>query len=48
MGENSIMESFYQILFNQDVYGGLNSRPQNGAIPQHPERLQGVIWGLEG
>ena len=42
MGENSFLESFPQILFNRDVYGGLNSpRPQNGAI--HPERLQGVI-----
>ena len=44
MGENSFLESFAQILFIRDVYGGLNSpRPQNGAIPQHPERLQGVI-----
>ena len=44
MGENSFLEYFAQILFNRDVYGGLNSpRPQNGAIPQHLERLQGVI-----
>ena len=39
-GENSFLESFAQILFNRDVYGGENSpRPQNVAIPQHPERL---------
>ena len=44
MGENSFLESFAQLLFIRDVYGGLNSpRPQNGAIPQHPESLQGVI-----
>ena len=44
MGENSFLESFAQILFNPDVYGGLNSPiPQIGAIPQHLERLQGVI-----
>ena len=44
MGENSFLESFAQILFIRDVYGAWNSpRPQNGAIPQQPERLQGVI-----
>ena len=44
MDENSFLESFAQIMFIRDVYGGGNSpRPQNGAIPQHPERLQGVI-----
>ena len=44
MGENSFLESFAQILLIRDVYGGWNSqRPQNWAIPQHPERLQGVI-----
>ena len=44
MGENSFLESFSQILLTPDVYGGLNSpKPQTGAIPQHPERLQGVI-----
>ena len=33
MGENSFLESFAQIMFNQDVYGGLNSpRPENWAI----------------
>ena len=42
MGENSFFESFGQILFIRDFYGGGNSpRLQNGAIPQHPERLQG-------
>ena len=42
MGENSFLESFAQILFIRDVYGGGNSPiPQNGALPQHPERLQG-------
>ena len=44
IGENSFLESFAQILFNRKVYGGLNSpRPQNGVIPQHPERLPEVI-----
>ena len=44
MGENSFLGSFSRILFTLDVYGGLNSlKPQTGAIPQHPERLQGVI-----
>ena len=44
MGENSFLESFAQILFIRDVYGDGNApRPQNGAIPQHPERLQGVM-----
>ena len=44
MGENSFLESFGQIMLIRDVYGGVNSpRPQNGAISQHPERLQWVI-----
>ena len=43
IGENSFLANFAQILFIRDVYGGLNSHePQNGAIAQHPERLQGV------
>ena len=42
MNENSFLESFAQILFIRDVHGGVSSpRPQNEAIPQHPERLQG-------
>ena len=44
MGENSFLESFAQILFIRDVNGGGNSpRPHNGAIPQHPEILHGLI-----
>ena len=44
MDEKSFLKIFFKIVFIRDVYGGGNSpRPQNGAIPQHPERLQGVI-----
>ena len=42
MGGNSFLETFAQILFNRDVYGGLNSpRPPEWSYTTTPREVTG-------